>query len=382
MSKALSENPFVYGEAVGGEFFTDRERECKELKTELKSGQNLIIFSPRRYGKTSIIKKVLAELKQEGLITVYVDLFFVTSKQTFVEAFAAAIAGELTGPLNKVITTLKNLIPKLIPKIVVKGNNLPTFEFEFERANRNISPILEDLLISIQKIATQKKKRAVVVFDEFQTLLSFDDGEIEHKMRAKFQFHRKVAYVFLGSKRNLMQKLFDDQSRPFYHSGRKYPLGKISSVDFSKFIQERFEKSRIHIDGKTIALITETTQCHPYYTQELCHFVWNLCYEKNHTIPPDIETAIKEIIHAEVTHYINLWDNLTAKQKAFLIALSKQPGTSVFSEDFITGNHLGTTSSVQKTVQLLYDKQLINKNGTISFEDPFFERWIREHPTL
>lgn len=236
------ENPFVYGEAVSGGCFTNREAEIRELKSDLRGGQNIIIFSPRRYGKTSLIKKVLAELKKEGLLTLYIDLFFVNSKQKFIETYAEAIASSMGGTFSKIALTLKNLIPKLIPKIVVKTGGGASFEFEFDRS-RKATPILEDIYEGVHKLASRQKKKAVVAFDEFQELLSFDDGEIEAGMRAKFQFHRNVSYVFLGSKRNLMQKLFDDKSRPFYNSGRKYPLKKIEPAEFSKFIASCFSRT-------------------------------------------------------------------------------------------------------------------------------------------
>lgn len=376
------ENPFVYGEAVSGEFFTDREKEARELKAELRSGQNIIIFSPRRYGKTSLIKKVLAELKREGMLALYVDLFFVNSKQKFIETYAEAIAAGLSGPFTGIASVLKNLIPKLIPKIVIKTGGGATFEFEFDRSKK-AAPILEDLYESVHRLASRQKKKAVVAFDEFQELLSFDDGEIESGMRAKFQFHRNVAYVFLGSKRNLMQKLFDDKSRPFYNSGRKYPLKKIEPAEFSKFIASRFERTRIKTGKEAISQILDITKCHPYYTQEICHFIWEHSRDKGKVTPAAVEKSLAEILSAESTNYNNIWDGLTAKQKGFLMALAANPGKNVYSRDFIVGNQLGTSSTVQRLIKLLYDKQIIEKeNGSIYFDDIFLEKWIRERTSI
>lgn len=376
------ENPFVYGEAVSGDYFTDREKEAKELKAELRNGQNIIIFSPRRYGKTSLIKKILSELKKEGMITLYIDLFFVNSKQRFIEAYAEAVAQGLTGPLTKVISSIKTLIPKLLPKIVIKAGGGTAFEFEFDRTKKS-APILEDLYESVHKLAARQKKKAVIVFDEFQELLSFDDGEIEAGMRAKFQFHRNIAYVFLGSKRNLMQKLFDDKSRPFYNSGRKYPLKRIDASEFSSFIKSRFKPAGIKIEPEAISAILSITQCHPYYTQELCHFVWEHSRDKKQVLLAAIERSAKEILSSEGANYNNIWEGLTAKQKGLLIALATNPPrTNIYSRDFIVNNQLGTSSTIQRLVKLLYDKQIIEKeNGFVFFEDIFFEKWIKECST-
>lgn len=371
------ENPFVYGEAVSGSFFANRDKEIKELKSELRSGQNIIVYSPRRYGKTSLVKKILVELKKEGLITLYIDLFFVNSKQKFIEAYAEAVAKALNGPLRAIASLLKNLIPKLIPKIVIRTGGGASFEFEYDRTKKP-SPILNDLYESVHKLASRKKKRAIVVFDEFQELLSFDDGEIESGMRAKFQFHRNVAYVFLGSKRNLMQKLFDDKSRPFYNSGRRYPLKRIGEEEFLKFIEARFKATGIKITKSMVLKLLELTNCHPYYTQEICHFIWENSRDKGTVAEANIEKAEQEIMSAESTNYNNIWDSLTAKQKGFLMALANDTGANIYSKDFIVNNQLGTSSTVQRLVKLLYDKQLIEKeNGNVFFEDIFFKRWIK-----
>src|SRR3989339_297467 len=369
-------NPFVYGEAVSGHYFTGREKECRELRAEHKNGQNIIIFSPRRYGKTSLIKKVLEGLSKEGVLTFYIDLFFVNSKQKFIETYAEAVAQELKGPFAKISQTLKELIPKIIPKIVIKTGGGTSFEFDFDRT-RKISPILEDLYESVHKLIKHQKKKAVVVFDEFQELLSFDDGEIEAGMRSKFQFHRNVSYVLLGSKRNLMQKLFDDKSRPFYNSGRKYPLKKIEAEEFAKFIKLRFGQTRIKISDEQVISLLELTGRHPYYTQELCHFVWENAREDKKVTAATINKSIREILSSESTNYNNIWDGITAKQKGFLIALAKNPEANVYSQEFILGNQLGTPSTIQRLVKLLYDKQIIEKeNGKVFFEDIFFEKWI------
>ncbi|MFC1496353.1 ATP-binding protein [Candidatus Margulisiibacteriota bacterium] len=373
------DNPFVFGEAVAGAYFTDRVKELKEIKAELKNGQNIIIFSPRRYGKTSLIKKVLAELKKEGLVTVYLDLFFINSKQKFVDAFAKALSEAVSGPFTKAANTLGKLIPKIVPKIVIKTGGDTTFEFDYDRTKK-VSPILEDLYDSIHKYAKRAKKKAVVVFDEFQELLSFDDGEIESGMRSKFQFHRNVAYVFLGSKRKLMLKLFNDKSRPFYNSGRKYYLKKIDKKHFLEYVRTGFAESGLKVKENIISDILDLTRCHPYYTQEFCHFIWEQRRGRKKLGWTDVEKAVSEIIASESANYTNIWSGLTARQKGFLIALANNPGINIYSNEFNTRCRIGTSSTIQRQAGLLYDKQIIEKeNGKVILEDVFFEKWIKEN---
>src|SRR3989339_1049855 len=177
------DNPFAYGKEVSGRFFTDREEETVELLRDLKRGQNVIIYSPRRYGKTSLIKKVLESLRKDGMITIYIDLYKATSKQKLIDVFAKSVAEQTESNLKKGFAVIKELLPKLLPKIIFRQTGLPEIEFEYNR-NQSIMPLLSDVLELVHKISKKRKKNAVVVFDEFQEIMNFEDDEIEREMRS------------------------------------------------------------------------------------------------------------------------------------------------------------------------------------------------------
>ena len=143
-------NPFVYGEEVSGDSFCNREEEIKEILRDIKNSQNVIIFSPRRYGKTSLIKKVLQRAR--GILTFYVDLYPAINKQKFIEQYASGISKGLTGKKEFILKIIRNLLPSLIPKIVMTDSGEWKFEFNFDRTKK-VSPILEDLLQAVNKKA-------------------------------------------------------------------------------------------------------------------------------------------------------------------------------------------------------------------------------------
>ena len=238
MEYRTMKNPFVYGETVSGEHFCNRVNEISELITDIKNGLNIIIFSPRRYGKTSLIRRVLEEVKAEGLLTFYVDLYPAINKQKFIEIYAKAISDGLPGKVSRIAKKLKEYLPRIIPKVLVDGESM-RFEFEFDRT-ANISPHIDDLLEAVKKAADQHKQDAIIVFDEFQEITNFDDDEIERKMRSAFQTHRNVSYVFMGSKTHLMKNIFNNPNRPFYKSGRYFPLQKISAEELAVFAEKKF----------------------------------------------------------------------------------------------------------------------------------------------
>ena len=372
------ENPFYYGQEVGEEHFTDREQEIKDLLSDLKRGQNVIIFSPRRYGKTSLLKRVFSILEKHGILLFYIDLYAATTKRKFIDIYARAVANGTRGKIQAVIDNLKIILPKLIPKVVIKSEGTPDFEFDYGRKVESLTPILEDLYGSIEKYAKVKKKRAVVAFDEFQEILNLEDEEVERTMRSAIQTHKNTTYVFMGSKRHLMEKLFEDSNRPFYKSGRVFPLQKISRNDFAVFVKEKFLKSGINLSKKIIDQILDISECHPYYTQMLCSVIWDRFLDKRNIAGADVIRATQELIAREAGIYFNIWDGLVAKQKLFLEALTSGIGNeNIFSQDFYRKYELGTPSNVQKIVKSLIKKGLIEKeNGSLIISDIFFKQWI------
>ena len=370
-------NPFFYGETAVAEYFANRKQEIQSLCSDLERGQNVIIFSPRRYGKTSLIKKVLWILKEKGLLTFYVDLYAVTSKKKFIEIYARAIAQDMEADLNQAALLLKNLLPRIIPKLIVKTEGLPEFEFEFKGTAKNISAILEDVYEAAPKYARKKKKKAIIVFDEFQEILNLDDDEIERTLRSHIQFHQGIAYVFMGSKKHLIFQLFNDINRPFYKSGRLFPLYKIKSEDFSPFIARKFRKNKIQIEISLISKVLEITECHPYYTQLFCSILWDRCIGKGKVEAGDLGPAVLETISRAAAVYVEIFDNLTNLQRRLLGALSKQEVANLYSKEFILENELGAASSVQRCIKALIQKGIIEKeNGNYIFSDIFFKKWL------
>src|SRR3989344_8040144 len=162
-------NPFYFGKEVVGESFTNRKSEIKELLSDIEQGQNIIIYSPRRYGKTSLIKRVLGIAEERGILSFYLDLYPITNFQDFIEIYARALAGaEPPSKFKEFIKVLGKLIPKLLPKVSIGPKGGLEISFDFEKIFKEKEVILDDLLEAAQKLAVKKGKSAVVVFDEFQ----------------------------------------------------------------------------------------------------------------------------------------------------------------------------------------------------------------------
>ncbi len=370
-------NPFVYGEEVSGEAFWNRTKEIEELVRDIRNSQNVIIFSPRRYGKTSLIKTVLEKVHKEGILTVYIDLYPAITKEKFVEIYAKAVSESLGKPSEKVLVKLKKLFPKLIPKIVIRGEG--EAEFEFDYAPRDVfKGSLQDLLSAVHKRAKEEKKEACVVFDEFQEITNYADDEIEKQMRATFQSHRNVSYIFLGSKKHLFGKLFQDPNRPFYKSGKHMPLDRLPLDEVSKYAKAKFSEGKISVKPDILVSIAEKASGHPYYTQLLCHILWDDCRDKREILNHDVEEAIGTMLNREKEAYEVILESLTQKQKNLLIALSLESKAQIFSNRFLTHYHLGNASSIQKAYSGLIEKDILDKEKEQTvFQDPFFSLWLQ-----
>ena len=375
-------NPFIYGEEATGEAFCDREEELEELRRDIRNGANVIIFSPRRYGKTSLIKEVLKQLDKKQTVAVYVDLYPAVSKQKFLDQYAMAISRALTGKIEAKLKTLRELFPRLIPKLVIKGEpGTPEFEFDYD-ASKRPSLYLDEMLQAVKKYADQHRRTAVVVFDEIQEIMQYEDDEIEKTMRTAFQSHHNVSYIFLGSKRHLMEKMFNDPNRPFYKSGKHLPLKRISEDELRPFILKKFREGKFKIAAPEADQIIALTECHPYYAQFLCHVLWDNCTDKQEITAADILQAVNGVIARERSLFLTIWDGLARQQKALLLALAKSAEskqTQIFSHHFLAAHHLGSASSAQKSLARLLEKNIIDReNGTYVFADVFFKRWLEK----
>jgi len=374
------ENPFVYGKIVRGEAFADRDAEIDELTRDIATSQNVILFSPRRYGKSSLILEVLDRVGNEGVLSLYLDLFKVISEEGFISAYAREVARLQTGGMQSVLRTLRELLPRLVPKVALRDERSGlSIEFEFDPRGVR-APLLDDLFEAVARVAAKAGRRAVVALDEFQEITTWDkEGAVERQMRTHFQLHDNVSYVFMGSKRHLMEEIFRNRNRPFYRFGKHFPLEKIPRDAFGRFIRERFGKGGIVASDPAIASILDVTEDHPYYTQLLCHILWNRAGEMKSLTSDDVDRAVEEVFSREAHAFHDQWDGLPLGARQVLAALAKEEGDQLqlYSSDFLQKHNLGSASSVQRAVSRLIAEEVLERHGgEYLFNDVFFKRWI------
>jgi len=375
-------NPFQYGGVVGEEAFCNRAKELDDLARAMENGERLFVYSERRVGKTSLIKLALDRLPSKKYLTAYVDLWPTDGEASFVAAMARAITQSLAGTADKMLQSARDFFGRLTPVVSADADGNPKVSFGISRHGSPL-PELEEVLAAPARIAARRKCRVVIVFDEFQRILEYGGDLVERSLRSAIQHHGEVAYIFLGSRKHLIQKMFLDQTRPLYRAGGHYTLGPIGTEEWVPFVMERFIRSDRSVDPDLVRRICAITGGHPFYTQHLCHALWELCERGGSVTAPMIDGALDLLLERESHAYTSLWDSFALNQRRFLKGLAAEPeGVKVFSGDFVADHDLRSPSNVQRAVDALLERDVIDRDkGTFLIVDRFFRIWIdRTHP--
>jgi AAA+ ATPase superfamily predicted ATPase len=370
-------NPFQYGGVVSGESFCNRTKEAADLRRSVENAEKLFVYSERRLGKTSLIRKVLAELPQEQYLTVYIDLWPTDGETSFVLACAKAFSEAMATNTDKLLHTAKTFFSRLVPSVTANDEGKPIVTFGFDQKRPDV-PLLEEVLAMPAKAADKEGKRVVVVFDEFQQILEYESDVVERLLRSSIQHQSDVAYIFCGSRKHLIRQMFMDSQRPMYRSGAHYPLGLITEDHWQKFIAGKFTETGKRISPEVTSSLCALTEGHPFYTQHLCHPLWELCEDGGEVTSEMIGQATGLLLERESYAFMNLWDSLTRNARRLLKGVAaEEPGTQVFSAEFLRKYQLGSSSNAQRAIDLLLKKDIIDKEeGGVVIPDRFFRLWI------
>jgi len=375
-------NPFNFGDVALDEGFTDRERDLAELKADIRNGQNVVVFAPRRYGKSSLIWRAAQELaaSDEALVA-QVDLMRVTTKEQLASKLSQAIYEGIATPLLRARDRAARIFESLRVRPMVTVEPMTgNFSFSFTGGHDagDVDATLERLFELPAELAAERGRRVALVFDEFQEVVALDP-RLPALMRAVFQLQPDVAHVYLGSKRSMMRSLFNDVNEPFWRSARQMELGPIPAADFGAFIQRRFEATGKRVDDRITAELLAITGCHPYGTHELCYALWEETPDGAAVTAGALERAVDRVLRAENAHFTYVWDTIPRTQRLVLQALAIEPAVQLLSEGYRARHGLPAASSIQRAVGELVEAELVARSGRGAYAivEPFLTQWIR-----
>jgi AAA+ ATPase superfamily predicted ATPase len=354
-------NPFKFGSVVSEDFFTDREVEYEKLSQIIASTNHVIMIAPRRFGKTSLVNKVVANTNRPVL---WLDLQLLTNTGDFAIQLLKQLFKKY--PFEKLKFMIRNF--RIVPMLSIDPatNNV---EVGFQPRMDSFVH-LEDVLNLIEKLG-EEKIRPIVVFDEFQDLLSLDKS-LDKRLRSVIQFHKNINYVFLGSAESMMKQIFESKKSPFYHFGQFFTLNKISYNDFSVFLQNRF--AAITDKANNISeKILNFTHCHPHYTQQLAFHIWMALERENYS--EDIANkTIENIILLHDNDFERLWSNFNNTDKKVLIEIAFEQANLLSAP--ILYKNTSASSTIYSSLKRLTEKGILIKTEKFEIDDPFFRKWI------
>ena len=375
-------NPFSFDTIATGENFCNRESEVEELLRDIRASHNVVLFSQRRYGKTSLIQKVLHLAELEGFLTIYTDIYPVLNEEDLVKAYAKVFASVIhESSLEKILQTLKTVLSSLRPKISLDEQGKPEFGFGVE-SGRDPMMNLEEVFEAVKKYADQKGLKGVVVFDEFQQIGELQPSHrVESVIRSRIQTHHNLSYIFMGSKKHLIFDMFSDPARPLYGIGKLFPLEKIAPGHLEAFVLNRFQETDKPLSREVASRLVEMCESHPYYTQYVSHSLWELTPDHSPVSRSDLDRAMALTISRISPRYESIWELLPIRQRQGLIALANLSSTEkLFSGDVISQYGLASAPSFRKALNGLVDKSLVDREkDRYAIMDLFFKKWIRIH---
>jgi primosomal protein N'' len=370
---------FVYGMSVEGENFTDRVQETRRLKKDFENGINVILISPRRMGKSSIVKKVRSEINDPAIKIVYMDIYDCRSEYDFYNRFASSLLRQTATRTEQIVENIKKFLVRLTPKIGFSMEPLSEISLSLGITPQNYQP--EEILQLPEIIAGEQGIHIIVCIDEFQQIGELSDSlTVQKRLRGIWQHQRNVSYCLFGSKKHLMTKLFQNRKMPFYQFGEMIYLGKIPTEEWVNFICSRFESQGKHISKDLAQKICNTVENHSSYVQQLA---WNVLAETDHeTTEQDFERGVEALLAQCSGLFEQHIQGLTSYQLNFIRAICNGVHSDFGSKAILEEYNLGTKSNIVRIKNALLDRELIEieQNG-IYLEDPVFKLWMKTIPS-
>src|SRR4249920_3237854 len=361
------DNPFVYGEVVPSGAFVNRVVELDRLTADLAAGQKVFLISPRRYGKSSLIRHALTALARRGALTVEVTVSSFSSYVAFLEGYARALISAETR-WDRARTWLREVVQSANAEVRYAPDGSPlgslTVSFPGVRSDRDVSRLAQDVFALPGRLATARRRKVVVALDEFQAINGFNGGSVEHAMRAAVQHQREVGYVFAGSEPSLMERMLGPK-RPFYKAGPVMRLQKIPADEFAAFIEARFSGSGMRPEAGLGMAIVDLAGNLPYDVQRLAHETWDEVRgsARRRVTLDDLHQALKRLLTEQQMLFEAVWQRLTLAQRGALRAVVLQDGRELLSADVRTRHRLGGPSTVQAALGALMRDDVVTREG-------------------
>ncbi len=373
------ENPFIFGEIIEEPNFVDRTSELHQLVRDLADGQKVFLLSPRRFGKSSLVALAMLKLRKRHVRTVSLTVSSYASYAQFLEKFAEKVL-RAAGPWERVKDWVTRFGRNVKPDI---SYNMTSGEVSVSlgRGPRyDPTPIAPDVFAMPGELSRNAGFRMAICLDEFQQVAQFDSGTVENVIRNQAQKQREVGYVFAGSQPSLMKEMLSAR-RPFHKAGPLMYLDKIPASEWKVFIRRQFARRGRTVEDDALEELLATADLIPYDVQRIAHELWDHAEltDRSSLTMRDVRLVTDRLVAGQSTYYELLWQQLAAGQRAVLQAMAQRGAGDIYAEGVRSEFRLGAASSVQRALQALDTKDVLDRyQDRYFFLDPLFACWIRK----
>ena len=370
-------NPFLYGTIVKGGNFFDRKEECARIANTLSGGNNVVLYAPRRFGKTSLVFNVIEQLEQAGYICIYFDFMSVFSPESFVRLYAKALS-EKQSNMSKFAQMFTAIIKTIRPVMTFGQDGNPELSIDF--ANTNVDETVISKLLEMPEMIAGKNKRVIVFFDEFQEVKKLEALNFEALLRGKVQQQQKTNYLFFGSKTHLLQEMFNNKKKAFYNSASQMTIGPLPERDTIEFLQTKFSLSNICINEETAKYLIALAANIPHYIQFLASEIWQNTINMESVVTKNkVDESVQKVLAHNGDYFLELFIHRSQSQKQLLKALTYD-GKNIFSSDYIKKYRLPPASTLQRSAKSLIKDGIIERKGDeYLITDPFFKMFLAQY---
>lgn len=366
-------NPFAFSHYVTGEGFCNRKKEVSQMINYIESSQNVLLYSHRRQGKSSLIQQVfeIVGKKKPGIGKIHIDLYGTVSEQDFIKKVFKGLS-QLESNMDKLFKTISSAVKTFRFTIAVDpATNQPSFSPSFEALKEET--MLEELMILLDRYS--QKRKLVIAFDEFQEVATYTEEGFEKRLRSFIQRHTDICYIFAGSQQHLLTGMFNTSDQAFYKLADSFPLEKIEDKAYISWIQKLVNKKGIKLPRKIVQDIVTRFENHPMYIQNFMFHLWNLLPDQEISTET-IDTIEASILDRKHLEYSALWEGLTINQKKTLKLVLINDGRQLFNADALKSVGLRTGSLVTKALSALIKKEILVKNGRYCIQDILLKKWL------
>lgn len=377
MKMRENEQSFVFGVSVSDYNFIGRKEEIRRLKMNFEEGINTILISPRRWGKTSLVRKVCEVVDRKKVIPVFVDIFKCKTEYEFYNALAEAVLKQTASKTELWMDNARDFIARLSPKVSFSPEPNSEFSLSLGISPKTHAP--EEILSLAEEIAQKKQKRIVVCIDEFQQIGEMADSvSIQKRLRSVWQHQRLTSYCLFGSKKHIMMNVFQKRNMPLYQFGDFKFLDKIPTETWVEYIVQHFKDRQRTISAEQAAKICQLVDNYSSYVQQLSWLVFSLIDEGQVVTEEHLKQGVKDLLNSQEQLFMQQIEPLTAYQMNFLRCILSGHhddfGVTAVREEF----QLGSVSNITRLKTALVDKDIVEMSGKRYYiTDPVFALWFR-----